>query len=211
MLNVICSSWNPGVNLLRGHFQHLRIKLRKTRELTSVPPMVLEGRHTTTFMPMNNESLIQSQCLKPSLELKTILAGQWCTYIHESWYLDIHWPYSMNAEYFLLRQLITVHLWNSNTEKNPKLLASRKHSWLALFGTEYLMDTDPGNILKHTCAPTLNPPTEWLWSMNINYFGVSKFLGFHLRKVPFSRTSTYEYLETLMNEINIFTPSLTVV
>jgi hypothetical protein len=47
--------------------------------------------------------------------------------------------------------------------------------------------------------------------MNINYFGVSEFLHFHQRKVPFSSTYTYEYLETLVNEVNVFKPSLPVV
>jgi hypothetical protein len=30
-----------------------RIKLRKTREVTSVPPMSLEGRHPAIIMPRN--------------------------------------------------------------------------------------------------------------------------------------------------------------
>jgi hypothetical protein len=47
--------------------------------------------------------------------------------------------------------------------------------------------------------------------MNINYFGVSEFLHFHQRKVPFRRTHTYEYLQTLVNEVNVFKPSLLVV
>jgi hypothetical protein len=108
----------------------------------------------------------------------------------------------MNAEYILLRKLITVDLWNSNIEQNLKLLNSRKHSLLASFGTEYLTDTDSGNILQpytclHTqthpqscCAAHTNTPTELLCSMNIIYFGVSEFLGFHLRKVCFSSTNT---------------------
>jgi hypothetical protein len=45
--------------------------------------------------------------------------------------------------------------------------------------------------------------------MNINYIGVSEFLGFHLGKP--SRTRTFESLETLVNEVNFFKPSLPVV
>jgi hypothetical protein len=59
----------------------------------------------------------------------------------------------MNAEYFLLRQFIMLDKQNSNVEKNPKLLSSRKHSRLAFFGTEYLTDTDPGNILQPPMRP----------------------------------------------------------
>jgi hypothetical protein len=79
------------------------IKLRKTREVISFPPMFSERRYTTTFMPMRKETLIhQSLCLKQSLELKSFLASQLCTWTHVPGYLDIHWAYSMNAEYFLL-------------------------------------------------------------------------------------------------------------
>jgi hypothetical protein len=39
---------------------------------------------------------------------------------HVSRYLDIHWAYSMNAEYFLTRQFVTADLQNSNVEPNPK-------------------------------------------------------------------------------------------
>jgi hypothetical protein len=60
----------------------------------------------------------------------------------------------MNAEYFLLRQLITVDLQNKKMDKNLKLMTSRMHSSLALFGTEYLMDTDPRKILNHTGTTT---------------------------------------------------------
>jgi hypothetical protein len=58
----------------------------------------------------------------------------------------------MNAEYFLLRQYVRVDLCNSNVEPNLQLVTSRKHCWLALCGTEYLTDTDTGNILQ--------PPTR---------------------------------------------------
>jgi hypothetical protein len=96
--------------------------------------------------------------------------------------------------------LITVDLENSNADKTTKSLSSKWYSWLALLGSEHLTDTDPGNIFNHTCAPTHShmDHTHWLWSININYFGVSEFLDFHLRKVPFSQTHTYEYLQTLV-------------
>jgi hypothetical protein len=77
-----------------------------------------------------------------------------------------------------------VDLRNSNFEPNPKLVKSRKHCWLALFGREYLTDNDTGNSLQppmHTHTHThTNTPTMWLGPMNIKYSGVSKFLGFHL-------------------------------
>jgi hypothetical protein len=53
------------------------IKLRKTPEMTSFPPMFLERRHTTTFMQMKKETLVhQNLCLKRSLKLKSFLASQ---------------------------------------------------------------------------------------------------------------------------------------
>jgi hypothetical protein len=104
------------------------IKLRKTHEVTSFSPMFLERRHTTTFMSRRKATLIyQSLCLKRSLELKSFLASVLCTWTQVSWYPDIHWTYSMNAEYFLLRKYIMVDLRNSNFEPNPKLVKSRKH------------------------------------------------------------------------------------
>jgi hypothetical protein len=100
-------------------------------------------------MQMKKETLVhQNLCLKRSLKLKSFLASQWCTWTHVSWYLDINWAYSMNAEYFFLRQYITIHLWNSNVEPNPKRVTFKKHCWFALFGTEYIRDTDMGNILQ---------------------------------------------------------------
>jgi hypothetical protein len=98
----------------------------------------------------------------------------------------------MNAEYILLRQYIMVHLQNSNVEPNPKLGTSRKHCWLALFETEYLIDTAMGNILQPPTWPhsDTNIPTEWLCPMNIKYYDVNEFLGFPLSKVSFSSTKT---------------------
>jgi hypothetical protein len=53
------------------------IKLRKTQEVTSFPPMFLEIRHTTTFTPRRKETLIhQSLCLKWSLEIKSLLQAK---------------------------------------------------------------------------------------------------------------------------------------
>jgi hypothetical protein len=161
--------------------------------MTSFPPMFLERRHTTTFMQMKKETLVhQNLCLKRSLKLKSFLASQWCTWTHVSWYLDINWAYSMNAEYFFLGQYIMVHLRNSNIVPNPKLVTFRKHCWLVLFGTEYITDTDTGNILQQPMRPHTDSitPTEWLCPMNIKYSDVSKFLGFHLSKVSFSSTKT---------------------
>jgi hypothetical protein len=98
----------------------------------------------------------------------------------------------MNAEYILLRQYIMVHLQNSNVEPNPKLGTSRKHCWLALFETEYLIDPAMGNILQPPTWPhsDTNIPTEWLCPMNIKYYDVNEFLGFPLSKVSFSSTKT---------------------
>jgi hypothetical protein len=148
--------WNPPLPYCADTFMTSKsIKLRKTCELTSFPPIFLERRHTTSFMPMKKETLIyQSLFLKQSLELKTFLASQWCTWTQVSWHPDIHWAYSRNAEYFLLGQYITVYLQNSNIEPNPKLMTSRKHCWLALFGTEYITDTDMGNFYNHICIHT---------------------------------------------------------
>jgi hypothetical protein len=130
------------------------IKIRKTHEVTPFPPMFLERRHTNTFMPRRKETLIhQSLCLKQSLELKSFLASQWCTWTHVSWHTYIHWAYSMNAEYFSLKQQLKVDLLNSNFERIQKLLTSRKHSWLEWFETEYLPDMDAGNILQPPKIP----------------------------------------------------------
>jgi hypothetical protein len=132
-------------------------------------------------MSIKKETLIhQSLCLKWSLELKSFLASQWCTWTYVSWYLDIHWAYSVNAEYLPLGKYITVHLWNSNVEPNPKLMTSRQHYWRALFGTEYLTDTDMGNILQPPTYPHTDTykPTEWLCPMNIKCSSVSEFLDF---------------------------------
>ena len=51
------------------------IKLSKTHDVRSVTTVSLVGRQRTTTMPRKNESLINSQGLKPSLELKSLLAG----------------------------------------------------------------------------------------------------------------------------------------
>jgi hypothetical protein len=130
---------------------------RKTHEVTTFRPMFLDRRHTTTFMPIRKETLFhQSLCLKWSLELKWFLASQWCTLTHVSCYPYIHWEYSMNAEYICLRQQLTVDLGNSNFEQIPKLLTSKKHSWCVWFGTDYLTDTDSGNISQ----PRMRSPTQ---------------------------------------------------
>jgi hypothetical protein len=50
-----------------------------------------------------------------------------CTWTHVSGYPDIHWAYSMNAEYFLLRQYVRVEICNSKVESNLQLVTSRKH------------------------------------------------------------------------------------
>jgi hypothetical protein len=59
-------------------------------------------------------------------------------------------------------------------------------------------------------APHTNTPTQWMWPMNINYFVEINFWAFIKKKVPFSRTHTYEHLETPVNEVNSFQPSLPV-
>jgi hypothetical protein len=52
------------------------IKHGKKWDMTSFPPMFLERKHTSTFMPIRKEILIhQSLCLKRSLELKSFLAS----------------------------------------------------------------------------------------------------------------------------------------
>jgi hypothetical protein len=71
MLPAIAES--PGVMLLRGNMStSKRIMLRKTCEMTTFPPMFLEGRHTATFMPGNKQSVIhQGLGMKQLLELKS--------------------------------------------------------------------------------------------------------------------------------------------
>jgi hypothetical protein len=147
------------------------IRLRKTHEVTSFPPMFLDRRHTTTFISMRKETLIhQSLCLKWPLELKSFLASQWCTWTHVSWYTYIRWAFSMNAEYFHLRQQLMVDLGNNNFEQIPKLLTSRKHSWLVWFGTQYLTDTYAGNISQlpmrsHTQTHPQSGCVPWILSI----------------------------------------------
>jgi hypothetical protein len=101
-----------------------RIKLRKTREVTWVPPMSLkedilpplcQGTSKT-----NPESVpeaitwVEVNSSKVTMHVHTCIAIAW-----------LHWPYSRNSESFLLRQLITVDLGNNNAEKNSKLLSSK--------------------------------------------------------------------------------------
>jgi hypothetical protein len=75
------------------------IKLRKTCEVTSFPQMFLERRHTTTFMPMRKETLIHwSLCLKWSLELKSFLASQSCTWtVHQTYSRHIQWMLNISS------------------------------------------------------------------------------------------------------------------
>jgi hypothetical protein len=101
-----------------------RIKLRKTREVTSVPPMsskedilppLCQGMSKT-----NPESVpeaitwVEVNSSKVKMHVHTCIMIAW-----------LHWPYSRNSESFLLRQLITVDLGNNNAEKNSKLLSSK--------------------------------------------------------------------------------------
>jgi hypothetical protein len=98
-----------GITLLRGHFQHLKNDLtKKIMRSYIISTNVLEGRHTTIFMPMNKNSLIhQSLCLKWSPQLKSFLASQWWRLTEVGLYLHIQWAYSRNAEYILFQVFIT--------------------------------------------------------------------------------------------------------
>jgi hypothetical protein len=146
MWKVTPNSWNPGITLLCRHFHEFKdIKLRKHRNTESgiIPTNVLRKKTYYFFYADEDETLIhQSLCLKQSLELKSFLTSQWCTWTHVLWYLDIHWTYSMYAECFLLGQFVMVDVGNRGVELILQLVTSRKHCWLALFGT----DTNTGNI-----------------------------------------------------------------
>jgi hypothetical protein len=59
----------------------------------------------------------------------------------------------------------------------------------ALITTEYLTDTDTRKII-HPHMHTHTHTQRVLCSINSKYFGASDLLGFHLRKVLYSKSNT---------------------
>jgi hypothetical protein len=99
-----------------------------------------------------------------------------------SWHQGIHWAYSMNAEYFLLREFITYDLGITNIEQNRKLLTSGSIPDLCDLEQSTEQKWSQKYFTTTHAHPHTNAPTETMCSMNINYFCLSEFLGFHLRK-----------------------------
>jgi hypothetical protein len=192
MWKVTCSSWNPGVNLLRAHFQHLNkdqteihVKWHRTtkvlgkktyyhlyaNEQVKPNPPESVSEVITWIEIISNKSMMH-------IDTRIMTLRHTLGIFNECWLFPpqkIYYPWPTEEQCWAKPKIthfqeafLTFMIWNK---------VSKRHWSRKYFTTTHV-------------PPHKNTPTEWLCSMNINYYGVSEFQSFQLRKIPFSSTNT---------------------
>jgi hypothetical protein len=143
------NSWNPGVARMCGHFRVSKYSsnIEKYMKWHHFQQCRWKVRILPPLGQWRNKHYFTRVCAWIHHNNEIICSKPWCTWIHVSRSLNIHWTYSLNAVHFLPWVVVTPDLWNTNVEpyRNKWLPESILH---ALFGTEHITDTLTGNILK---------------------------------------------------------------
>jgi hypothetical protein len=159
MLKVNHNSWNHGVTLLWGNFQYLKKHQTYKNTWSDIIFTNVLGKKTYNQIYAKEEinpnplasvpeaiTGIEIIYSKPMMHIWHMYQDTQTYTGHVQWMLNISSPDSISHLIFRIATL----------KPNQKLVSSRKDCWLELFGTQYLTDTDAGNIWQ----PLMCPPTH---------------------------------------------------